>query len=270
MPSLTSLTKSILNTVSQQSNDAYLIELDGEGRPKLISAANASEAQQFVFAFQYFPESVSDNKAINYQTKEIPGASLPLYQWISGGERTLTFTTTFTTDVDLLTENSPDGISARISGASGDIVDRLRAAGVSRRNVDIRAAVARLRRFMYPDYSEQNVTSGSPLTIAPAKLRLVLVGSGIGLAGASSSSFDSVRCIMTQCDVTWEAFFPSGLPRIVTVQLAFAEVAQFGGFIEFPQRSNISSPRNPFPDTNYHFTPRVKGVGGNGGGTGNF
>jgi hypothetical protein len=39
---------------------------------------------------------------------------------------------------------------------------------------------------------------------------------------------------MTQCDITWEQFFPSGLPRIASVQLSFAEVAQSGGSVNLP------------------------------------
>ena len=42
---------------------------------------------------------------------------------------------------------------------------------------------------------------------------------------------------MTQCDITYDAFFPSGLPRIATVSLAFAEIAQFGGVVHFPRRN---------------------------------
>jgi len=262
MPSLTSLTKSVLNQVSQQACDAYLIELDSEGRPVAANtdtsdAASAGRQRDPTFAFQYFPETVSDSKAVNYQSKEIPGGSLPLHQWISGGERTLSFTAIFTTDVDLDSASSPGGLG---TGNGSDIQARLKAAGVERRNIDIRAAVGLLRRFMYPSYLGSVATEGQ-LTVAPPMLRLVLTNSGLGIAGASASAIDSVRCFMTQCDVNWEAWFPSGPPRIATVQLSFLETAQFGGYIEFPDRRNIDA-RLREADYRYDFPPRVRGQRG--------
>jgi hypothetical protein len=263
MPSLSSLTKSLLNTVSQQSNDAYIIELDEEGRPKggATDASSVEKAVGAIFPFQYFPESISDTKAVNYAQKEIPGGSLPLYQWVNGGERIISFTAVFTTDVDLLTGSTPGGLTALT--AESNITDRLKAQGVARRNVDIRKAVGLLRRYMYPTYRADNrLTPGSQLTVAPPKLRLVLTNSGIGIAGASSASSDSVRVIMTQCDVNWEAYFPSGLPRIATCQLAFAEIAQFGGFIEFPDRDDIAERLLSDTTQGYDFPPRVKALRG--------
>lgn len=234
MPSLSGLSESILTQVSQRKTDAYLIELNKEGSPNMEVKENGDVATHL--AFQYFPDSITDAKGINYAQKEIPGGSLPLYQFVNGGERLISFTAQFTTDVDLLTVEASTS-AASLIGLSTNITDRLKAAGASRRNVDIRAAIAWLRRYMYPTYSSGDLpaSEGTTITVAPKKLRLVLPGSGIGLAGASANS-DSVRVIMTQCDITYDAFFPSGLPRVATVALAFAEVAQFGGSVEFPQR----------------------------------
>jgi hypothetical protein len=188
-------------------------------------------------AFQYWPESVSDTKAINYQQKDIPGGSLPLYQWVSGGERLITFTAIFTTDVDL-TAGEDD--SPLIGTTENKIVDRLESAGVRSRNADIRSAVAWLRQYMLPTYAKSSNTETRPLTKPPTKLKLVLPNSGIGLAGGNVTDVDKVLVVMTQCDVTYEAFFPSGLPRIATVALAFAEVPQEGGFIKFPSSSDMA------------------------------
>jgi hypothetical protein len=163
---------------------------------------------------------------------------------VNGGERLLSFTSQFSTDVDLATVEGATGTAA-ILGTGSTITDRLKSAGVSRRNVDIRAAIAWLRQYMYPSYATGQgngiPAEGATITIAPKKLRLVLPGSGIGTAGGSTVTPDSVRVIMTQCDVTYDAFFPSGLPRVVTVSLAFAELPQFGGYIQFPSRDDMES-----------------------------
>jgi hypothetical protein len=210
---------------------------------------------------QYFPETVSDSKAVNYQQKEIFGGSLPLYQWISGGERLISFTATFTCDVDLLDPNSYENRE--------NLFQRLKNAGEARRNVDIRAAIVWLRGYILPTYLEsttdtqnENTKGGHALTIAPRKLLLSMPGTGIGLAGGDDgqSGQDSIPALMTQCEVSHEAFFPSGLPRITTVQLAFAQIGQLKGAVTFPSRT-------PFYDDarkgrgiflGYNFPPKGK------------
>lgn len=260
MPSLSSLSSSFLTKVSQRKSDAYLIELDVEGSPRL---ENGEVVQ---LAFQYWPETLTDTKATNYQQKEIPGASLPLYQWINGGERLINFTAVFTTDVDLISAEPPPGMFSR--GNQNNIVERLKQAGVTRRNADLRAAFAWLRQYVYPEYKHGEsgqVVGGKPLTLAPARLRLVMPNSGIGLAGMSTNTPDSVRVIMTQCDITVEGWFPNGLPRVATVDLAFGEIAQIGGTIAFPSRTDELHKEirgdEGASTTGYKFTPKTKRQG---------
>ena len=193
--------------------------------------------------FQYFPETITDTKAINYQTREIPGGSLPLYQWISSGERVISFTALFTTDVDLLVDPSS--------------FLKIKQNGQLRRNVDVRTALLWLRRFLLPRYDDDGGL-GVPLTSAPRKMILRIPNSGFGLTGGTygaeayqgEGAFsnpivhdpvvegDAIPCIMTQCDITYEAFFPSGLPRIASVQLQLAQIAQLAGTVNFPRGSD--------------------------------
>lgn len=229
------LADSLSSYLSTRKSDAYLVELGSDDRPLV------KNGQAVTLAFQYFPDTISDTKAVNYQQKEIPGGSLPLYQWINGGERLISFTAYFSSDVDLLSASSPTGKIASALGQGGNITDRIRSAGEAKHNIDIRSAVAWLRRYMLPSYSNETKADmvGVPLTFAPSKLLLVLPGSGIGIAGGESgfqTGNDAVLCVMTQCDVTYEKFFPSGLPRIVSVSLAFAQVPQLAGFVSFPRR----------------------------------
>lgn len=193
--------------------------------------------------FQYFPETLTDTKAINYATREIPGGSLPLYQWISSGERILSFTALFTTDVDLLVDPAS--------------FLKIKQNGQIRRNVDVRTALLWLRQYMLPRYTGDGGL-GVPLTQAPRKVFLSLHNSGLGLLGGELSAKVNVKqgtteenfsfttedslvhpdgfiAIMTQCDITFEAFFPTGLPRIASVQVQFAQTAQLAGSVNFPR-----------------------------------
>lgn len=170
------------------------------------------------FRFQYFPESFQSSKQTNVQQKEVAGASLPLYQWVAGGEHVISFTAVLTCDHDLLTTPA--------------LAAMVRADGLQRQNPDLRAAVAWLRQFKLPTY-----TGGR--TVPPRKLNLFMPGTGIGLLGgvppgAERLRPDSLYTILTQCDVGYQAFFPSGLPRYIEVQVAFAQTAQYGGGVQFP------------------------------------
>jgi len=243
MVGLLSLSESTFMQLGSAASRACLFEYD----------SNDNLTTQGV-AFQYFPESITDTKAVNYQTKEIPGGSLPLYQWVSSGERIISFTAHFTSDVDL-------GAQSTDSSATGPVAQAktLATQGLSNRNVDIRTAFLALRQYMFPTYVPSGTSPGQPLTVAPQKLMLVFTGSGFGMFGGfgatpgnPTNSFltsagggggsgvvslndrDCVTCIMTQCDLTVEQTFPSGMIRVGSVQLSFAHIAQLGGVVTFP------------------------------------
>jgi hypothetical protein len=178
--------------------------------------------------FQYFPESITDTKQVNWSPKDVPGGSLPIYQWNSSGERAITFNAVFTTDIDFSME-------ALGSSKSASTLESLKSTGESARNVDIRSAILWLRRFMMPSYED----GGNQLTTAPRKLQLHMPGTGIGMAhgghsGGLHDGKDYITALMTGCDVTWVQFFPSGFPRIATVALSFVQIAQFNSVICFP------------------------------------
>lgn len=208
------------NSLDQKISCVAIEELDEQDK----------SAGKSILRFQYFPESISDTKNVNWNPRDIPGGSLPLYQWTSSGERAISFQAIFTTDVDF---------SSEALGSAGAVAlwNRLKAAGESGRNVDSRSAVLWLRRFMMPRYGADTQV-GVPLTSAPRKLVLHIPGSGIGLTHGGLSmvhdGHDFITAIMTGCGVEWVQFFPSGFPRIAVVSLSFAQVAQFQGAVYFP------------------------------------
>src|ERR1700682_3302501 len=95
-------------------------------------------------AFQYFPDSITDTKAVAYRNRAIPGGSLPIYQWVDSGERIISFTAFFSSDVNVGTDVVASSLKATV----------LRAIGEDVRNIDIRSAVVWLRRYMYPRYGQ--------------------------------------------------------------------------------------------------------------------
>jgi hypothetical protein len=218
MPTLESLASSLDPRVNESRGDVTLTVLSIK-----------DDSPRALFAFQYFPETITDSKEVNYQTKDIPGGSLPLQQWISGGERTIAFSAFFTSDVDLLAQGRTKATQLKTL---------LREAGVERQNIDIRTALAFLGNLQAPSYSGTSDT-GVALVLAPPKVLLTIPGSGIGVTRGiqdkRSPLPDSMVAILKQCEIEYQAFFPSGMPRVVSVSLSFAQVAQYGGKVVFPQ-----------------------------------
>lgn len=215
----------LFQKTNKKRQGAYFYELAEDGSPV-----------DPIYSFQYYPDSITDTKAVNWSTKDIPGSSLPIYQWISSGAREIAFTAVLTCDNDLLdTEAIENNLWARLDDM-----------GEGQKNIDIRTAIILLRKFMLPAYSKEPGAVGVPLAYAPRKIRLLMPGTGIGLSGGESEviSFvnpDELSAIMLQCDVTYVSQFPSGLPRIAEVQLSFAQTAQYNGSkVDFPNRGSMN------------------------------
>lgn len=185
---------------------------------------------QNVFVFQFWPQQVADRYQVNYATKQIPGASHPLYQWTGGGGRTISFDATFVTELAESNLNESKSFNAKIEASSGvtagsaagSISNTLQAGLLpsSRYVVDVAGAVACLQRFLYGKYNNGIAKSG--ITEPPRKLYLVLPGTSIG----RKEKVDWILCILLRADVTFESFFPNGQPRVATVGLEFAEIIQ--------------------------------------------
>jgi len=229
--------------VNERLAQAYIqpVDLAPDERPPW----STSEQTSLPIAFQYWPESIQDSRGSEWSPRNIPGGSHPIYQWTHGGERRVSFTAIFTTDTapDNYVREAAANIQSDIEGGTlvagqlqsadpyADQSDRL-LGGIQRgtRDLDIRSAIAWLRWFTYPTYS----LGSEPRAYEPAKSLLVLPGSGIAHNGR-----DSILTVMTQCDVTYEAFFPNGFPRIVEVQLEFAEVVQESTRVRFHDRKDM-------------------------------
>lgn len=214
----------------------YLVATDLPGGPSPESPPWGDEA----IAFQYWPETLTDSRTNDWTPRAIPGGSHPIYQWTHGGERTLSFTAIFTTDTnpgDNLgspAAQSPDSSPGSNQNAYELVQDQpLNGLDVKHRDIDLRTVVSWLRWFTYPKY---NGSSGgeSYRVFEPAKALLVMPNTSLGYDGS-----DFVLCVMRSCNVTYQAWFPSGLPRIIEVQLDFAEVVQSADRVGFHSRSDM-------------------------------
>ena len=158
---------------------------------------------------QYFPESISQSKSANWQTRDIPGSNLPLYQWVSGGEGPLSFTASFTRDM---------------SGEIGTDVEE------DKYNVDIDAAIAWLRLLCTNDYRE--TAEGGTVATPPPVLWLHAVGTRLGYnkraSGAFKTNSGGIYCVLLEVDVTRDNWFKDGTVRKAEVSLSFGEMMQIG------------------------------------------
>lgn len=190
-------------------------------------------------AFQYWPETLTDNREVVWNPRPIPGGSHPIYQWTHGGERRITLTGVFTTDTEPHLEGHPgEGESAEAISPDSPYPNRDGETGITsglklgRRDIDLRSVVAWLRYFTYPLY--EGSTADDIRVFEPPKLLLVLPNTKLAHNGN-----DHVLVIMTLCEVIYQEWFPNGFPRIVEVALEFAEVVQSGGRVRFHSRSEM-------------------------------
>ena len=194
-------------------------------------------------ALQYWPESVQDSRASEWNPRNVPGGSHPIYQWTTGAERRISFTAMFTTDT-----SPPEGSEGGV-----DPYDELLSVtlGVQKgtRDMDIRGAINWLRYFTYPSYGSSTLELRA---YEPPKCILVFPNTGMGHDGS-----DYLITVMTQCDVTYEAWFPNGVPRLCEVQLEFAEVVQLGNRVRFHDRRLMKASRH-MPS---YLKPRVSRIG---------
>jgi hypothetical protein len=221
---------SILTSSSPRLARAYIVPLEA-GTDTVLSGE--------MKAFQYFPESIKDNKLTNWQPKDVPGLSHPIYQWTSCGPREIGFTVVFTRDNALTAAEKVAPVGQETSDP---------------RNVHIPAAISWLRSFKYPEARNPKMFSNASSFITgkrdssffplpPRKLILGVPGLGLN-HGEDSLCTDEIYCIMLQCEVSYDSFFNDGTPRIATVQLNFAEIIQVNGQIRSQQSSMLKTTAN--------------------------
>lgn len=233
MAGLSSLSSAVSGAYSaERRTRARIFAATANGSPVLSGTAVGTSGRPIPppIVFQYFPESIDDTKQVNYQASDIPGGSLPVYQWLSSGARVISFTTFFSTDTQLLDPANPENLNVSLIERQDNLV-------LNGRNVDIRSYVAALRSYTFPYYNVAGDNTKSYLPAEPWSLILEIPHSGIGLAGGLSGGAidrDRVLCKMLTCDVRYLKFFPTGLPRLASVDLSFGQIGQINNTMSFP------------------------------------
>lgn len=192
--------------------------------PEPLSPREVSLGDE-IFVFQYYPDNIQDTYNPEWSTKQVPGGSHPLYQWVGGTGRDITFTARFTAERDL------DDFRGRPSGLLPS----------DRYTVDVRGALARLRSYMLPSYGNQEGSGISSRTRPPRKLHLTLEGLGIG-----GEDEDTILVILRSAPITYESSFPNGHPRVVEVSITVSQIVQHtrsgpGSSIQFIGRDAFES-----------------------------
>ena len=186
------------NSVVQKRALAYLYPQPGQVPQNLQSLST--------FVLQYWPETLSDNQSANYNSIDVPGGSHPIVQWINNGARQLSFRSQFVHE-----QINPDGTRD----------------ATSRYNVDIDAAIAHLRFFMYPHYERR----GEILTSPPPLLYLVLGKHNLRHRGVSSTArgqpaATGIPVVLLNVGVEYSSWHADGTPRMAAVDFQFQEVVQ--------------------------------------------
>lgn len=191
---------------------------------------NGAEIRDQARYFQYFPENIQDSKGVNYASKNIPGGSHPLYQFINGADRTISFTAIFTSDENPAPAEVLSALERGVQSAQSFLSQSVSPSNRgSKHTVPVNSAVIWLRSFMYPRFTNLSNTEKFSAPKAPRVCRIYLPNSGIhGSTDAGQLAVDSINCIMTQCDVVYESFYRNGTQRITTVNLTFNETIQTG------------------------------------------
>jgi hypothetical protein len=167
---------------------------------------------------QFWPETIETGQGANWQSKEIPGAPIPLKQWVSGGDHTLTFTAVFSRDMD---------------GDIGTDVD------ADKFNVDIEGAIAWLRMLSTLSYG---TVGDSTAAIAPPVLWLFAPKVFLGVNWSAGENFgqdsfaykgggNGIYVHLDEVNTSRMNFFQSGNTKFANLPLSFSETMQVGGGI---------------------------------------
>lgn len=222
----------LLNTISsvigknlEQTARVYLAELEPDG------SKQKSDSMQ---AFQYWPETITDSRSVEYQQKNAVGSSHPIYQWTHGSPRSIRFDAVFVNEDNDKPQDALTNIGATVSSIvrnplAGTV--GLLAKKKQGNSVDVGGAIAWLRSKTYPSYTDHHV-------IPPPKLLLWAENSGL-TSFIGTHELDVLPCVMTSCDVTYEGFFKDGSPRVATVSLMFDEIIQIGNQWKYVDRKNV-------------------------------
>lgn len=132
------------------------------------------------------PESLEDSKTSNWVANNIPGQSDPIYQWVSGGARTITFDALVTKDTSEVpylkssddplagvidsSVNAIGSIASNFAGANlppaADLFNSLKGnTSGTGEELSIEAQLNYYRSLLYPIYAQGRLATSPPLIV---------------------------------------------------------------------------------------------------------
>jgi len=193
--------------------------------------------QEEALFFQYWPQSLVDDYQVEYAEHQVPGGSHPLYQWVGGRGRVISFQAIFTSELNTSGLGRVNASGFIPSSTAGAVAVASNLTPSNPFTVDVSAALNRLRAWLRPRYQ-----SGGRLGVVSPPPKLTLVFPGTSLNGTS----DLITVILRSAPVTIESWFPDGQPRVATVDLTFNEIVQSSSgqgdttSVEFIGRDNFA------------------------------
>jgi hypothetical protein len=166
-----------------------------------LQAAFQDVKQVLPLFFQFFPETISDNRSLEIANVSVPFYTNPLPTFVSSSIRMISFS------VDFAQEkwNAPKGQTRDI-------------AKWDKHNFNVGVVMQALRGFCYP------ISVGTFLF--PQPIILNLPGTRIGIDPSEGVPSDSIMCIMKGYSAIRKSFFPDGQVRVGSMQLDFQEFTQ--------------------------------------------
>lgn len=178
--------------------------------------------------FKILPDNISDNRGVNFASKAVVGGSHPIYQWVTSGERTVSF------KILLSHENKIIFARSKLERAGNALKNPLFAAlsqlnkGQYENDQGIMESLEWLRALTYPVKKPKGLIGGPPvlklylMTKAPTQTTVGVTGS----PPMSAKFVMNLSVILNSVNVNFEALFADGTPRLATVDLQFSEVVQ--------------------------------------------
>jgi hypothetical protein len=181
-----------------------------------VSATPVTSVMRAPVFFQFYPETISDNRHANTIDVPLILSQNPSPAILKGSARNISFTAVFAQE-------------RAVNTGQGEVL-----ADWDKYNFDVALAVQACRSFIYPIPIELGPL-GSVLSVTPQRILLTLPGTKIGIRS------DSIECIMQEYAVDYLSFFPDGRPRIATVGMSFMEVAALASLNNNVSRSDFES-----------------------------
>jgi hypothetical protein len=177
----------------------------------------ATEAKgDLVVRFQFNPAQITDRRSVNYATLNAPGLLMPIRQYISGGDRTISFTVHVDSRFNRLAETATNK-----SGPPPPVVI------ATDKNGNITPELNKYRASLYPqDAASLTNVSNSFVDIYKDKPAPLFTNPPICLFGMGN---ETINCIVTEVNITETLFNAQLEPLRADIALTLVEIVPYEG-----------------------------------------